>query len=512
MTHQPIIVTGLSDDDNRLVNLQLEQLAQKTPRNVTRRAHYDMKHAVRQVATILPPAYSTLATTVGWSAKAVDMLARRCKVKSVTWSGGDIQSLGSDELWAANGLESEFGQGITSAMLHATAFVATVEGDADNDEPPASIHFFDALDATGVWSGRARRLSSALIVDDRNGEARPSALTMHLPGDTVTMKQEGGTWKVVDRSEHNYGMTVDALRYRPRLGRPFGASRLTRAMMSISDMAIRELLRLEGHMDAYSFPELWMLGADLSVFGEDADSTQIMLGRLKGIPDDDTAVNPRVALEQVAASSPEPHLAALNAHAKLFARESGLPDSSLAITDLANPTSAEAYDASQHDLIAEAEGAVDDFTPELARAYSRALAIQNGDPSLIDTLESGLRPQWRNPKYTSRAAEADAGLKQLQALPWLAQTSVAPELVGLTADQARRADADRKRAAAAERLASVATLGSVPAEDYDALKAQGEALGALVRAGVVPEDAAREVGLNVRFTGEHTVTLRPDED
>jgi hypothetical protein len=59
----------------------------------------------------------------------------------------------------------------------------------------------------------------------------------------------------------------------------------------------------------------------------------------------------------------------------MFAREASLPDTSVAITDIANPTSADSYDASQNELIAEAEGATDDWTPPLRRSIQRALAI-----------------------------------------------------------------------------------------------------------------------------------------
>lgn len=135
-------------------------------------------------------------------------------------------------------------------------------------------------------------------------------------------------------------------------------------MMAIQDAAVRELVRVEGHMDVYSYPEMWMLGADESVFrnpdGTPASKWQVMLGRIKGLPDDEEATQPRADVKQFPASSPEPHLAALNAFAKLFAREASLPDTALALTDVSNPTSAETYDASQYELIAEAEGATDD--------------------------------------------------------------------------------------------------------------------------------------------------------
>src|SRR5690606_20221874 len=107
----------------------------------------------------------------------------------------------------------------------------------------------------------------------------------------------------------------------------------------------------------------------------------------------------------------------------------------------------------------------DDWRPALRRAMVRALAMQNGvaaddvpaEWSTIDT-------KWRSPIYLSRAQQADAGMKQLTAVPWLAETEVGLELLGLDEQQIKRAQADRRRAqgrgvletlqGAAERIAS----------------------------------------------------------
>jgi hypothetical protein len=175
------------------------------------------------------------------------------------------------------------------------------------------------------------------------------------------------------------------------------------------------------------------------------------LGRIRGIPDlpaDDPNARDndldRAEIKQFPASAPTPNLASLNAIAKLFARESSLPDSAVAITDFANPTSGDSYDASQYELISEAEGTVSDWSPAVKRSYLRALAIRNGQTTMPPEWAS-IEPQWRDPRYTSKAASADAGLKQIQAVPWLAESEVGLELLGLDAQQIRRALADKRR-------------------------------------------------------------------
>ena len=463
MTEQTIRVPGLDDDTNVLVNASLKRLKDKTRRNRTRQKHYDAKRMVQQVSSILPPQYANLSLVLGWTAKGVDLLARRCNVVGVSCPGVDLDALGAGELWADNAFQSQSNQGITSALIHAATLVTTTAGEVD--EPDIVIQFHNALDATGFWNSRTHRLDSAFVVTDRR-EEYVTGFTLHEPDLVTTARFESGRWSIEASEPHSYGMTADVMPYRPRLGRPFGSSRITRPAMGIQDAAVRELLRLEGHMDIYSYPDLWLLGADLGIFmnsdGTPMSRHEVMMGRIKGIPDDENSkTNPRADVKQFAASSPEPHLAALNAHAKLFAREMSLPDSSVAITDVSNPTSAEAYDASQYELIAEAEGATDDWSPALGRAFARGLAMLNNDPGMTDDLKD-LTPKWRNPRFLTRAAEADAGVKQLTAVPWLADTEVGLELLGLTEDQQARAMADKERAQAQSLAAQIIAAARTP--------------------------------------------------
>jgi hypothetical protein len=448
-----IVLPDVSDDDNAALGLLLEQLSQKTQRNLLRDSYYDGKRAIRQVGTVIPPHYYRLGIVLGWSAKSVDALARRCNLDGMVWPDGDLADLGLPDVWEANNLRSEIDQAIVSTLIHSVSFAVTTQG--DTGEPAGLLHFKDGNNATGEWDPRARRLKNLLSITGRDDRGQPTSLALYLDGRTVVAEKEDGAWQV-EVQTHSWGVPADPLVYKPRLGRWAGTSRINRAVMSIQDMATRAVIRLEGHMDVYSWPEFWMLGADESIF-KNADGSmkpnwQVMLGRIKGIPDDDEAVNPRADVKQFPASSPEPHLAALNAYAKLFARETSLPDSSLAISDMANPTSAEAYTASREDLIAEAEGTTDDLSGPLRRAVLRTLAIANGLDTVPDEWQT-VAPKWRSPIYLSRAQQADAGAKQIGAVPWLAETEVGLELLGLDEQQVERAMADKTRAEARQTLA-----------------------------------------------------------
>lgn len=524
--YDPIRLPDVPDSVNGELSYLLDVLRKKSRRNLIRSAYYDGRRAIKDVAKVVPPHYHSLGITLGWNAKAVDLLARRCNLDGFTWDDGDINDIGFREVWDENSLRTEANQGITSALEHSTAFVVTTQG--GNGEPAGLMQFLDATQATGRWNARARRLDSFLAITGRGGDnnGRITRLALYLPNVVYTARLIDGEWEV-DVQTHPWGVPADPLPYHPRLRRPFGSSRISRATMSLQDAAVRALIRLEGHMDVYSFPEVWMLGADQSIFknpdGSIKASWQVMLGRIKGIPDDDMAENPRADVKQFQAASPEPHLADLNALAKLFARESQLPDTALAITDVSNPTSAESYDASQYEIIAEAEGATDDWAPGFDRAFRRTLAIRNGLSYVPDEWLT-IRSKWRNPRFLSRSAEADAGSKQVAAVPWLADTEVGLELLGLSPEQVDRALGEKRRAATSDTLQKLAAIaegsptadraeGSGPTEsDASDLKAKFDALGVAIRAGVDPDDAATRLGLSgIKFTGAVPVALRMPE-
>lgn len=450
---QTVRIPDLTVDENALINGLLAEIEQRRLSNLMRTSYYDNKRTIRYVGTLIPPQYYNLGLVLGWAGKAIDALARRCNLDGYVWPDGDLNSIGGDDIWDDNHLASEVDSSIIAAMQHGPAFLINTMG--GEDEPPALIHVKDATEATGEWNRRTRHLDNLLSIIDKDKDGRLLTLALYLNNKTITAHRDKASvkWEVT-RTEHVYGVPAEVLPYKPTPKRPFGRSRITRPIMGLQDAAVRALVRREGHMDVFSYPEFWLLGADETVF-KNADGTQkamweIRLGRIKGVPDDQEQAEPALAradVKQFPATSPEPHWADINGLAKLFAREASLPDTAVAITDLSNPTSAESYDAAQYELIAEAEGAVDDFTPALRRSFVRALAMLN--KTAIDDIPKewkSIDTKWRDPRYQSRAAEADAGMKQLTAVPWLAETEIGLELIGLSAQDVRRAMADKRRA------------------------------------------------------------------
>ena len=485
MTERKIYLPGVDDDENRLLNHLLDELAKKRPRNRLRATYYDGKRMARQITSVVPPTYYRLGITLGWTAKAVDDLARICNLDGFVWPDGDLDSLGVEEVWEDNFFGAEMNSAAVSSLIHGVSFLVNTEG--AGDEPSSLIHVKDALSATGDWNLRRRRLDNLLSITARDEEGHPSALALYLDGRTITAERDAGKWEV-NQEEHPWGVPAEALVYKYRVGREFGSSRISRPLMSLQDLAVRAVIRLEGHADVYSFPELWMLGADESIFknadGSQKASWQVMLGRIKGIPDDDEADNPRAQVQQFSAQSPSPGIDMLKQWANLFAGEAHLPVTALGVQAETNTTTVDGSDNAKDRLVAEAEGATDDWSPAVRRTMMRALAISN-DLDEVPAEWRTLTTKWRNPRYMSRAAQADAGAKQLGTAPWLADTEVGLELLGLDEVQIKRAMAEKRRSGVSQ-LASALVAQRAQQVAPSAAPPQGE----VVAPEVVNDDVA----------------------
>lgn len=450
--YESLTVPGLTDDEQVTLNHLVKQLSAKEPRNLLRQRLYDNQEIARRIGDTIPGQYFNMGIVLGWTSKAVDALGRRCNLERFVWADGDLESLGARTVWDDNDLRSEINSGKVSSLIHGPAYLINTTG--LEDEPDALIHVRDALNATGEWNPRRRRMDNLLSVIERDDDGKIAEFALYLDGLTITAEKDAGRWQV-DRKPHAWGVPVEAMVYQPRVGRPMGRSRITRPLIGLQKQAVRGLIRLEGHMDIYSYPDFWLLGAlAKDIKGADEANVAAMaaaLGRIRGIPDlpaDDPNARDnnldRAEVKQFPASAPTPNLAQINALAKLFAREASLPDSALAITDFANPTSADSYDASQYELIAEADGAVEDWSPAVKRAHLRALAMLNGMTE-IPTEWLTIEPKWRDRRYVSTSAQADAGSKVVPLIA-AATSEVELELLGLDEQQIRRVMAEKRRA------------------------------------------------------------------
>lgn len=445
-------IPDLNHADQSSLNELMKVWRDKRRRNNLRAGFYDMKNATRHLlASSAPDVVKNRSFVLGWSSTAVDKLNRRINVEGFydrSVSGYDLANFGMDEISDANRLPSEISQSGVSSLIHACSFLVTTAGDESAGEPKAIITGRDALTASAVWDTRRRVVGKFLSLNETDENGEPINMTMYLPNRIISMVKEGGKWSV-DAYGHSDGVPVDPVRYKPRYARPLGQSRISRACMSIHEQAISTMARADVNGEAYSLPRYVLLGATESAFqhadGSPKPSWQAAWDAVWAIGDDFKAPEglERADVKQFHGQSPEPQNSHLRMLAQMFSGETGIPLGELGIIGDANPTSYEALIASRDDIISEADHTIDAWQPDISSAIHRALKIHN-DGDLPDDLRPTVR--FRPTQHTSRASAADAGQKIIATMPWLAETDVGLELLGLNDEQIRRAKAQRDRA------------------------------------------------------------------
>lgn len=451
------LIRGLTDVEQATFSRLDKQLRDKSGRNVLRSAYMDGKHVLRKLPPSAPPYLRTLGLVLGWPSKAVEALHRRTSFEGFVLPGGDLDSFGLGEVLDANDYSTEAGLGELDALVQSCTFEIVTRG--GDGEPAAVITQRSAFDATGTWNPRSRRLDDLLSVTERGDDNEVSDANLYLPDLTILIVDG----EVVDRQSHPWHVPAEVVPYKPRLNRPFGSSRISREVMSLTDSGVRTITRSEGTADFYGVPWFMIFGPDESAF--EKGSWQMIMDRINAIPDNEDAANPRADVKQFTQGDQRPHMEQLQMLAGLFAGETNIPVSSLGVgLSQANPTSADSYVASREDLIAEAESAAKVWKQRHVRTAQRAWMVANGESEVPDALK-GLQARYRNPRYTSSSAQADAAVKQVAAFPWLAESDAFVTHVFDDADLTDRLLADKRRAQGRSVFQTISGSAGVTVDD-----------------------------------------------
>ncbi len=441
-------IKGLTSSEQALVERLLKLLKTKHDRNKLRSSYMDGKHMLDNLPPTAPPYLSQLKTVLGWPAKAVEHLARRIRLENFTTPNSDLSAFGLDQILQDNDYYATVAQAQISSLVHSTVFQTVTTG--GEGEPEVLIHQVSALEGTGEWDYRLRRLKNFISVQSWGvptaGQldlTRSGAFTLFTDYQVVTVIDG----QVVERAtDQIVRLPVTHLPYKPRIDRPVGSSRISRAVMALTDTAVRTLLRSEGTADLYGVPWFVIFGPDESAFSK--SSWQMVTNRINAIPDvvDVDGTRQRADVKQFSQGAQTPHVDQLQVIAGLFAGETNIPVSSLGVgLTQANPTSAESYIASREDLIAEAEDAQTFWSTPHVNTMQWAWMIANQTSELPQELQK-LAPIWRDARHTSRASAADATVKLVSALPWLAESETMLETLGFDHSVTARLKTEQRRA------------------------------------------------------------------
>lgn len=443
----PSYVQGVDDKNIDLLAQLIMQWQAKRARNRLKTDYWNGKHKLDHIGFSIPPALRKLEEVVGWPAKAVQAHAERCMFDGFVSKNDSDDPYGIQRTLVDNRFDIELPMAITSTMVHSCAFIAVTPGEVKDGEPEVLVTPKSAQWASGLWNWRTRSLDAAFAVNNVDDYGRPTEMTLYTTDRILVLSYVAGNWRLTNETSHGLNrVPVEPLVYRPTLDRPFGSSVISRPVMSITDDAVRTVLRSETSAEFYSAPQYLLLGANPDSFKDDAGNPipvwEFVMGRINLLSKDEDGDVPKI--EQISQQSVQPHIEQLRELACRFAGETNVPVSSLGVvTD--NPSSAEAMHAAEKDLVIDCAAATRVFGAALRRVGQDIVMMRSDGPNEMDDELATLTARWRNPALPSVIDAGDAMVKLIGAFPWLADTTVALEEVGFTDEQITRLLAEKRR-------------------------------------------------------------------
>lgn len=458
----PRYMTNVSDGELAVIGQLIDKWAAKFTRNQLRSVYYDGKMPLRPTGNIPEEAMQRIRAVLGWPEKAVSGLAERCVFDGFVTATQDQDPFDLAVLLDENRFDTELPQAITSAFKHSCSFITTALGDVASGEPPVLIMARSADWSSALWDSRRRVVSAALAITSVDNTGSPESMDVYLP-DVVLLctRRASGSW-VAERRPNPLGeVLVEPLTYDPQLGRPFGRSRITRAVMSITDHALTTIVRTEISSDFYAAPRMMALGVSESAFKK--GKWQAAIDRWFAITRDENGEIP--AVSQFPQMTMQPLMDQYRMYASQFSGETGLPISSLGIVQ-DNPPSAEALYAAEKDLIVKARASNRVLGSALRNVARKTVMLRDDLTVAPDELKQ-IQATWLNPAFTSPVTAADALVKLSAVFPWLGETEDALRYAGFTQPEVTRLLSDKRRAQAGSLIQALGniTQGQVTESD-----------------------------------------------
>ena len=440
-------VQGLPDAELKILHDLIIVWEQKRGNNQKRVEYYLGHNSLDNLGIAIPKEMEgKLKENIGWATRAVNSLAVRSRFDGFVFDGDN--DFGLERVLSDNNFKQLYSQTVTSELINSCAFMTVSKG--GEGEPEVLVNAYSALTASAMWDIRHKCISCGLTVVDvkqnplNEQQDEPVWVNLYTKTHVWEIKRDdvGQPWHAYG-NEHKMGRPLmEPLVYRKELLRPFGRSRISRAVMSIVDNAVRTQARAELCAEFYSRPQRYLLGASDEVF-EDKTKWEAYTGSIFAVSKDEDGDTPQYG--QLASASMQPHLDQLKSLAAQFAGETNIPLSELGVVS-DNPSSAEAIYAAKEALVIEAEDLNASNGDSLKNVGKMIIAIlENKKFAELDEQVRSIQPIFKSPDRQSASAQADATSKMIASIPWLANTEVILEFLGFNEEQRTRMQSDKAK-------------------------------------------------------------------
>ena len=435
------MIRGLEQEEYDDLILMEQQIKDQEERNRARWAYYTAEQEFRNLGIAIDPQYENFVTILGWCGKAIRSLANRIKFEGYVLASEPEHYTGLNDKFDQTRFMSQFYQGLESMLVYGCHFMAFTRGNVAAGEPEVISWGFSARNATGLWDSRVPgRLRAGLTINKRDKQGNPLVKIMYYKDQYVTLTREKflADWRV-DRTINGTGtVTLVPMMFRPTPDKPWGQSRITRAMMGIVDGGTRTNLRTEVNGEFYSYPQMVALNIKPDDFDLQARIGKAMVVDYErdkqGRPVKDA---PQAAIQQLVTGTQQPNIDQLRSAAMNFAAEADLsPDKLGVIHD--NPSSADAIDRADAELNLAAEITTTRDLHQPMVDSIRLFDMVANQRSMWSETFNEISTDFRDPGMITRYSQklAAAQLISSGALP--PGEAITYEIAGMTPVQTRR--------------------------------------------------------------------------
>lgn len=460
----------LAPDDAKMVRELLQVWLDTSQRNALRSGYYNMRQRVKDLGISVPPNLRNLEQSIGWPKKAVESLAARSQFDGYVCDDEEASAT-LQRVVEECGLKRKYRKLVRSELMHCCSFLTVTDASEDGEPPRARISAYPATAATAIWDYAANRIKCGMVVADMRkiaGQARATRVHVFTDTDVIILRMgRSGKWSAEYRPHGMGRCLMEPLAYDASLERPFGRSRISRAVMSITDDAVRASRRSEIAAEFLTSPQKYLLGADKDAIGN-MSKWDAYIGSIFAVSKGKDGDVPQFG--QLSQGTLQPHVDYMRSLAARFSAETNVPLSELGIVS-DNPSSAEAIYAAKESMVVDAQNLNADNAEALRDVALMALAVEQGT-TFAEQQEKGyaLQARFRNPAMPSVVSQADAMLKIVQAVPWFSESDVLLEELGFSDDQIQRLRSDRAKAASRQLVAQYAGGLGIASDPANAAK------------------------------------------
>jgi hypothetical protein len=422
--------------------------SQKLSRNYLRARYYDQKNSLKDIGISIPPPLANnkeFQAVIEWAATAVDSLAVRSRFDGFVGEGAEE----ANAVFELSHMKTKYDMLVTSELTNACSFASVTRG----INSPARISLYSALNAAALWDYELDRVKCGLTVTNVDKQNRPTGYNLFTDDAIVVLTcDDKRRWSYEIYPQPMGQPLFVAFVNQPSLDRPFGKSRITRAIMSIVDEAVRESVRGSVASEFAVAPQKYILGAPDDLL-DDIPEWQAYIGNILALNRDENNEIPTVG--QFPQGDMQQHILQMRQLAARMSGASSVPISSLGIIH-DNPDSAEAMRTAERNLIISATKLNTSNGDSLKLLGQMAVAVANNEPlSALTPEQMDITPKFLSPAYPDPLSQGDATLKLVQSFPWMSESQVSLELMGLDEATIRRLMSDKRRVDAANAIESL---------------------------------------------------------